>query len=153
MRPCPHPIGALLPQQPPMILLDEVLRYDETALVAAVTIREATLFRSEDGVPVHVGIEYMAQACGAHVGALALDAGLPVKIGFLLGTRRYHGLKSWFLLGHRLEVAVTAAYSDDEMAAYDCRIDDEDELAATAQLTLYRPRDPEDFIAQAMSHD
>jgi predicted hotdog family 3-hydroxylacyl-ACP dehydratase len=152
MRPCPYPIEVLLPQQPPMILLDEVLRYDEASLVASVTIREATLFRAIEGVPAHIGLEYMAQACGAHAGAVALDAGETVEIGFLLGTRNYRRHVAWFRLGDRLEVAVTAAYSDGEMAAFECRIEIAGALAAAAQLSLYRPKDPEEFIGRMTGH-
>jgi predicted hotdog family 3-hydroxylacyl-ACP dehydratase len=142
MRACQHPIAALLPHAPPMVLLDELLLYDETAAMAATTIRPASLFREVDGVPAHIGLEYMAQTCGAHAGALALQRGEEVKIGLLLGTRKYRAHVPYFRLGERLLIAVTAVYRDAEIGAFDCRIEIAGAIAAEAQLTVYQPDQP-----------
>ena len=68
------------------------------------TIRRRRLFFDGGGVPAYVGLEWMAQACGAHVGALARDAGIPVRVGFLLGTREFTIHAPRFRLGERLIV-------------------------------------------------
>jgi predicted hotdog family 3-hydroxylacyl-ACP dehydratase len=134
------PIEALLPHRPPMILLDELIECGETSLIAAVTIRLSSLFLEADGVPGHVGIEYMAQACGAFAGAEALRRGEKVRIGFLLGTRRYIMHAPWFRLGERLTVSVSLGYRDESMATFDGRIDVAGKLAAEARLTVYQPQ-------------
>ena len=85
-----------------MLLLDKVIGYDEAGVVASVVITESSLLLTPEGVPGHVAIEYMAQACGAYAGAMALDAGAPVKIGLLLGTRMCRVLVPWFRVGDRL---------------------------------------------------
>ena len=139
MRDCPYPIDRVLTHQPPMLLLDKVVGYDETALVASVTITESSLFLGPNGVPGHVAIEYMAQACGAYVGARALDAGEPVKIGFLLGTRLCRLLVPWYRVGDRLLVSVSIVFYDGQMAAFDCKIEIDDKLASDARLTVYQP--------------
>lgn len=140
MRPCPYPIGELLPHEAPMILLDEVIEYSGTSLRARVTITESSMFLDQDGVPAYIGLEYMAQACGAHAGLMARDAGAPVRIGFLLGTRRYMVLIPRFRLGDQLTVSVEMTYSDSEMGSFACRIDANDKLAAEAQLNVIQPR-------------
>jgi predicted hotdog family 3-hydroxylacyl-ACP dehydratase len=142
MRACRHPITALLPHTPPMLLLDELLRYDESAAIAVTTIRPTSLFREADGVPAHIGLEYMAQTCGAHAGALTLERGEEVKIGLLLGTRQYRAHVPNFRLGERLVIAVTAVYRDAEIGAFDCRIEIAGACAAEAQLTVYQPERP-----------
>jgi len=139
MRPCPHPVSALLPHRSPMLLLDEIVSYDDTTLIAKIVISEASLFLESGGVPSHVGLEYMAQACGALVGAMALDAGLPVRIGFLLGTRRYRVYAPKFRLRERLLVTVQSLYRDERSGAFDCRIEIGGERAAEAQLVVYQP--------------
>jgi predicted hotdog family 3-hydroxylacyl-ACP dehydratase len=139
MTPCRYAIAKLLPHKPPMILLDALLNYDDEGTTACVTITEASLFLEPDGVPVHVGLEYMAQACGAYAGAVARDKGEPVKIGFMLGTRRYQAHVPYFRLGERLLVSVKVVYRDDQMGAFDCRIAVAGKLAAEAQLTVYQP--------------
>lgn len=148
MQPCRHGIADLLPHRPPMLLLDEMLAYDATAARASTTIRETSLFLDGAAVPVHIGLEYMAQACGAHAGALARDRGEPVKIGFLLGTRQYRAYVPCFRIGERLIVTVSVTYLDGEMGAFDCRIEIGGNLAAEAQLTVYQP-DPAQLAMQA----
>ena len=81
LRECPYSIEELLIHRPPMLLLDKVVGYNEAEVVASVIITESSLLLTPEGVPGHVAIEYMAQACGAYAGAMALDAGAPVKIG------------------------------------------------------------------------
>jgi predicted hotdog family 3-hydroxylacyl-ACP dehydratase len=152
MKPCPYPVAAIVPHAAPMILLDEVLDYDETTMRAAVTIRESTMFRDGASVPAYVGLEYMAQTCGAHVGALARDAGTPVRVGFLLGTRQYKIHVPRFQLGEHLIVAVHLIYRDDEMGSFDCRIDLGDRCAAEARLNVYQPRN-ERNLQTMMNHE
>src|SRR5277367_4841775 len=131
------PIASLLPHRPPMILLDEVVAWDGAILAASLTIRKETLFLEADGVPAHIGIEYMAQTCGAFAGAQALDRGEKVRIGFLLGTRRYTAHRPWYRLGERLTVTAALVYADDSMGNFDVRIEVYGALAAAAQLTVY----------------
>ena len=132
-------LSELLPHRPPMILIDEIVSYDDASVVAGVTVREASLFREAEGVPAYVGLEYMAQACGAQVGALARDRGEPARVGFLLGARQYRAHVGWFRLGERLTVSARVIYHDDQMAAFDCRIEVRGALAAEAQLNVYQP--------------
>jgi predicted hotdog family 3-hydroxylacyl-ACP dehydratase len=132
-------IESVLPHDRPMILIDEIVACDETSLVAAVTITDRSLFLEADGVPAYVGIEYMAQACGAYAGVRALAAGDPVRVGFLLGTRQYMAHVSCFRRDDRLTISVTMIYRDQEMGVFDCRIAVDGRLAAEAQLNVYQP--------------
>lgn len=141
MRPCRYPVAALLPHAPPMILLDEVVSYDDESLLAAVTITASSLFLARDGVPGHVGIEYMAQACGAYAGVHALDSGDPVRIGLLLGTRDYRVLAPWFRVGDHLRIAVALVFRDEPVAAFACTITIDGKLVADAQLKVYHSED------------
>jgi len=122
-----------------MLLLDKVIGYDDATLVATVTITPSSLFLGSHGVPGHVAIEYMAQACGAFAGAIALDAGAPVKIGFLLGTRMCRVSVPWFRIGDRLLVLASMVFRDEQMAVFDCKIEVDGQLAAEAQLKVYQP--------------
>jgi len=141
MRPCRYPIASLLPHEPPMILLDEVTGYDHNSLFAEITITEDCLFLTPEGVPGHVGIEYMAQACGAYAGVHALDSGDPVRIGLLLGTRNYRVLVPHFRLGDRLRIAVAMIFRDEPVAAFACSITVGGKIAAEAELKVYEAND------------
>lgn len=141
MRHCRHPIASLLPHEPPMILIDEIVGYDDNSLIAAVTITEASLFLTPDGVPGHVGIEYLAQACGAYAGVHALDSGNPVRIGLLLGTRDYRVLVPWFRRGDQLRISVAMVFRDEPLAAFACSITIGGKIVADAQLKVYQSND------------
>jgi predicted hotdog family 3-hydroxylacyl-ACP dehydratase len=122
-----------------MILLDEVIGYDSGSLIAALTITDASLFLTPLGVPGHVGIEYMAQACGAYAGTHALDSGEQVRIGLLLGTRDYRVQVDWFRRGDYLRIAVEMIFRDDPIAAFFCSITIGGKIVADAQLKVYQP--------------
>ena len=139
MRPCRYSIAELLPHRPPMLLLDAVESVGDDSLVATVTISPESLFAEQDGVPAHIGLEYMAQACGALAGWQALEAGGPVQIGFLMGTRSMSIRRAWFAIGERLTISAVLVYRDELTAAMGARIEIGGELVAEAQLTVYQP--------------
>jgi len=140
----PDPVETLLPHAAPMLLLDEAIACDaDSARAAAIPTRDH-LFATADGVPVHVGIELMAQTCGVWAGALAQREGGPVRLGYLLGTRRFTARTDWFRFGERLEISARLVFRDQGMGVFDCRIDDAaGEVLAEAQLSVYQP-DPEE---------
>ena len=143
MRPCPYSIVELLPHEPPMVLLDSVIGWQQGKLHAAVEIRpDSPFFHAGRGVPAHVGIEYMAQTCGAFAGLEAHRSGQPVRLGFLLGTRRYQALVPWLCVGWRLTVTADLVFREGQMGVFDCRIRHEGAEIATAQITVYQPDDP-----------
>lgn len=129
-----------------MVLLDAVAGWDDRALSAVLEIRADTPFREDAGVPAHVGIEYMAQACGAFAGIESLEAGRPVRIGFLLGTRRFVARDAWFRVGDRLVVDVTVVFREGRMGVFDCRITRDGQAVASARLTVFMPDDVTAFL-------
>ena len=120
-----------------MILIDEILSYDGDSLLAAVTITDASLFVTAEGVPGYVGIEYMAQACGAYAGAQSLDSGEPVRIGLLLGSRNYRVTVPRFSRGERLLISARMIFRDDPLAAFACSITLGTQVVAEAELNVY----------------
>jgi predicted hotdog family 3-hydroxylacyl-ACP dehydratase len=140
----PYRIEDLLPHARPMILIDEITGIGEGMLSAALTVRSGLpFFEPGRGVAAHVAIEWMAQSCGAYVGVTALNAGQPVRLGLLLGTRNFRATVPWFREGERLNVTVLQAFIDSQLGAFDCvvsGIPSGGELAK-ARLTLYQPDD------------
>ena len=149
---CSIPMDRLLPHAAPMILIDEVLERVDASLTAGVTVRaDSIFFEAGRGIPAHVAIEWMAQTCGAFVGAEALERNLPVRLGMLLGMREFRCDVPWFTDGERLTVTVALIFRDDEMGAFDCTVARaaaqagaqaaDGEVLAKATLTLYQPAD------------
>ena len=141
MKPCPYPIAALLPHKAPMILLDHVVGMDPQSVEAAVRVTAGRLFFEEGrGMPAHVALEWMAQACGAWAGAQALDAGAKIKLGLLLGTRSFRAERAWLEEGRVFTVQASLNYMDNEIGVFDCSVTDTASGAevAAAQLTVYQ---------------
>jgi predicted hotdog family 3-hydroxylacyl-ACP dehydratase len=130
-----------------MVLLDRVISVDEDSLCAEVSIRSNTLFCGPDGVGAWVGIEYMAQAIAAWAGYTAQLRGEPVKLGFLLGTRRYESSRPIFVLGSVLRVHVQRLFQNENgLGSFECFIDNEEGRVASATVTVFQPPNVDDFL-------
>jgi predicted hotdog family 3-hydroxylacyl-ACP dehydratase len=140
-------IRSLVPHGGTMVLLDRVIAVDEESLCAEVTIRPDSLFCGADGVGAWVGIEYMAQAVAAHAGYRARLRGEQVKIGFLLGSRRYECSRPVFAIGSVLRVHVRCVLlGENGLGSFECRIDDHGASVATATLTVFQPANVNEFL-------
>jgi predicted hotdog family 3-hydroxylacyl-ACP dehydratase len=144
----------LVPHSGDMVLLERVLSADAENVVAELTINPGTLFCDGVGVGSWIGIEYMAQAIAAHGGNLARQRGEPVKVGFLLGARRYQCSVPLFAVGSVLRVhAHHAMQGDNGLAAFECRIEDAASGAtlATATITVFEPNNVDEFLQRSES--
>jgi predicted hotdog family 3-hydroxylacyl-ACP dehydratase len=140
-------VRSLVPHAGSMVLLDRVVSVDGDGLCAEVGIRSDSLFCERDGVGAWVGIEYMAQAIASWVGYTAQLRGEPVKIGFLLGTRRYECSRPIFVLGSVLRVHVQCVFQDESgLGSFDCYIDNEEGRVAKATITVFQPPNINDFL-------
>ncbi|MFH4351496.1 3-hydroxylacyl-ACP dehydratase, partial [Acinetobacter baumannii] len=73
-----------------MILIDQVLSFDQEQIQTRLTVRADGLFNQPDGsLPAWLGIELMAQSVAAYAGCQARTKGEAVKLGFLLGSRKF----------------------------------------------------------------
>lgn len=144
----------LVPHDGAMVLLDRVLWADDEALCAELTIRPDTLFCDGAAVGAWVGVEYMAQAIAAHAGHLALRRGEPVRVGFLLGARRYDARRPGFALGSVLRVQVRRVLQGENgLAAFECQIEDSGAAqtctVATATITVFQPDNVSEFLQES----
>ncbi|MFZ6721195.1 3-hydroxylacyl-ACP dehydratase [Undibacterium sp. Ji49W] len=146
------PVRSLVPHDGEMVLLDRVLAADAETLTAEVAIRPETLFCKPQGVDAWVGIEYMAQAIAAHAGYLASLGNEPVKVGFLLGTRRYDCSQPVFATGSVLEVQIQRVLQGDNgLGAFECAIRDQASgvSLAVATITVFQPADAKEFLQRS----
>jgi predicted hotdog family 3-hydroxylacyl-ACP dehydratase len=151
------PIAELVPHDGDMVFLDRVVAAAQSTLTAEVRIteRSALFDGAAGGVGAWAGIEYMAQAIAAHAGWLARQRGEAVKVGFLLGSRRYQCNVAQFDLGSVLHVHVQhALQGENGLAAFECRIDNVSEDGAGSQLagatiTVYQPDNLQEFLQRS----
>lgn len=146
---CQWGVGELLPHSGPLVLVDEVTEAGEDWVTATTRIGEDSLFfRHGKGVPVWVGLEYMAQTAALLIGIGARRRNEPVRVGLLLGTRHYCGRTDYFRLGSHLVVHVRQVWSDGIMAAFDCDIAADGACLAEAKLNCYQPPEFQAFLAE-----
>lgn len=133
------PVSEVLPHEPPMVLLDRIVAFEPSTLVAEVDIREDSPFCGDGGVPGWVGIEYMAQAVAAHAGCEARQRGEPPSIGYLLGTRAYRCNTPTFAIGETVRITVESLFVEMQLGAYACSIEMQGPVAS-ATINVYRPQ-------------
>ena len=136
----------LVPHGSPIVALDTIESYSKQTLVASLTINEESFLYGEIGVPTWVGIEYMSQTIAAYAGAKARKENKPVKIGFLVGSRRYESPISHFELGSKLLISVEEITNNTHgLHVFSCKITWKD-FVIQANLNVYMPENIEEFL-------
>lgn len=139
-----YPIEQVLPHAHPMILLSAFVQADDEHAVCRVQISPQSPFydAAADAVPAYVGLEYMAQTIAAYAGATKLNAGDTVRVGFLLGCRKYQPEVQWFNCGADLQVQATKVVMDESgLSVFDCQILQQGKLLVSAKLNVFEPAD------------
>jgi predicted hotdog family 3-hydroxylacyl-ACP dehydratase len=146
------PITELVPHAGNMILLDEVLSCTDEDIETRLQVQPGGLLNQADGsLPAWVGVEIMAQSVAAFAGCHARQAGLPVELGFLLGTRRYQCNVEAFALGSELRIVATRSLQDDSgMGVFECHLDGPG-IHAEARLNVFRPPEVARYLEETRS--
>ncbi len=141
-------VADLLPQTGEMILLDKIEDWDVDFLEASVFHNRPHWYNDANGdTPAWVGIEYMAQSIAALAGIKSLLNKEPVRIGFLLGTRKYIAHTPTFKKNTPIAIHVESLFlGEDNLALFDCKISSEKILLAQAQVKAIQPNKIEDVI-------
>lgn len=146
-----HPIESVVPHEHPMILIDELIQYDEIKASCQVTITAKSNFynTTSNSVPSYVAIEYMAQSIAAFANANKKDKGEEVAIGFLVSSRKFKVFVSEFKLAAKLNIKVEQLYLEESgLAAFNCEVEQDSELVAKAKINIFQPQNPEQFLAE-----
>jgi len=146
-----RPITDYLPHRPPMVLLDRLVEAAESRVVCEVTLQVDSPYCDGAAVPGWVGVEYMAQTVGVLVGWRALAKQLPVKVGFLVGTRQYQSHVPQFHVGDVLRVTANEELvAENGLAMMHCKLHDvTGTLLAEASLLVFQPDDLDTYLQQA----
>lgn len=145
----PWPVASLLPHAGNMILIDTVSHYDADSLTAHAVIRPGPYSLADGSLPPWLGMELMAQAVGAWAGCQARQANESVKLGFLLGTRRYECHAASLPAGAAVTIHVRRGLIDASgMSVFECELRDPTRLLAEARLNVYQSSDPQTFMQE-----
>jgi predicted hotdog family 3-hydroxylacyl-ACP dehydratase len=151
-----YAFAEVVPHTQPMVLLDDIEARGDDYVTASVVLSPESPFAEDSGVPAWVGIEYMAQTIAAFSGVGAREQGLPIKMGFLVGSRSYKSSVSEFPFGTRLFVhAEQIIQGDNGLFVFSCSIscrdkmdeNNSEKILAEANLNVFQPDDPEAFLS------
>lgn len=147
-----YDIEEVIKHRKPMRLIDKLVSFDEDSACVLVTISaESEFYQTEQhGVPSYIGIEYMAQCIAAQAGANELAAGGNIKLGFLLGTRKYKPNVTYFPSGKTLQVKATRLMEAAAgLSVFDCAIvssDQEQTILAQAKINVFQPENSTAYL-------
>jgi len=143
------PLAELLPHAGDMILIEQVLAFDEEQIETRLSVKAGGLFNREDGsLPAWVGIELMAQSVAAYAGCRARLEGRAVALGFLLGTRKFECNVEHFPLGAQLHIHALRSLEDDNgMGVFECHLTGPG-IQASARLNVFSPPQADTYLAQ-----
>jgi predicted hotdog family 3-hydroxylacyl-ACP dehydratase len=119
-------VAELTPHSAGMCLLEAILEHSPERTLCRVDPRGSALLADPDGgVPVWVGLEYMAQCVAVHGGLAARARGEAPRPGLFLGCRKAR-FEAQELPGHPLEVEARHHRGERGLVAFDCRVRDPD---------------------------
>ena len=137
-----HAIEKYVPHRGSMLLIERLLEAGEEHAVAQVRVARDGMFVQPQGVPSWVAIEYMAQTVAAWAGWRAVQSGEPVKIGFLLGSRKFEAMQAFFAPAAVLRVEVRCELvGSNGLGMFDCQVFEKGLLAARARISVFEPGD------------
>ncbi len=149
-------VADLIPHRQPMILIDRLLEHQTDTLLTETSISPASAYfdSHSQSVPNYVGIEYMAQSIAALAGLEAKANQQPVRIGFLLGSRKLKMHIKAFQLGESYQTKVSRLYQEDTgLAVFECQISHHDQVVAEANINVFQPQDTNAYITDSIQGD
>jgi len=139
-------LAELLPHAGDMILLDELLACDDDRVHAQLVVKPCLLSDADGHLPAFFGLELMAQSVAAWAGLRAKRAGMPVELGFLLGTRRYQCNVPYFPNGSELHIHGCCSLEDASgLGVFACTLTGSS-IHAEARLNVFRPPQVAEYL-------
>lgn len=147
--------ASLLPHSGRMVLIDRITRYGDDFVEAGAQIKPDHILLAGGILPYTAFIELMAQAVGAYAGIQSRKNARPVRLGFLLGTRKLEIFAQSVPVGtHLLATAHMSIQDAGGMGVFDCELRwtdapetssgtlPSDGILARASLNVYSPEHP-----------
>lgn len=156
---CPiNPAAPLLPHSGDMVLLESVESHDDENLRGTAYIAPDSPMADNGFLASWAAMEIMSQGIAALSGALCTDAGLPVRLGFLLGTRKLELFFDKIATPCRIGVTVAQSVRDNTgFGVFDCTLTLAEDsgslkagtLLARAALNAFQPENIQDYLRNA----
>ncbi len=137
-------VAPLLPHSNDMVLLDLITDFGEDFLIAEAMIKSDNILIREGKLSAFSGIEIMAQGIAAWAGCMAVQANEPVRLGYLLGTRKLHIYQDEIAIGSRLQIKINMSIQDvTGFGVFDCQLIDlaDNHVILEGALNVFSPKE------------
>ncbi len=134
----------LLPHSGAMILLDRITAFGADFLTAETQIRADNSLIKHNKLETFAALEIMAQGIAAWAGCMAIQAGEPVRLGYLLGSRKLHVRHQTIPIGSRLQINIRLSIQDDAgFGVFDCQLIDlmKHAILLEGALNVFSPKE------------
>ncbi|HDL4295690.1 TPA: dehydratase [Mannheimia haemolytica] len=124
-------IAPLVPHSGNMILLDRITAFGEDFLTAETNIRPDNPLIKHGKLATYASIEIMVQA------------GEPVRLGYLLGTRKLHLHRQEIPIGSQLQIQIKMSIQDATgFGVFDCQLIDlaDNQVLLEGALNVFSPK-------------
>ncbi len=142
---CPiEQVAPLLPHSGDMVLLDRISDFGEDFLIAETEIRSDNILIKHGKLATFAGIEIMAQGVATWSGCLATLADEPVRLGYLLGTRKLHIHTQEIPVGSKLQIKIKMSIQDSTgFGVFDSQLIDltSGKVILEGALNVFSPKD------------
>ncbi len=150
----PHQV---LPHSSSMLLIDQILTWDDDHIETSAGEMNCDLFENVDGsISSLICMEYLCQSAAAHAGIRQLEQGKPVTIGFIIGARIMSIDEKAYRAGTTFHACIEQTFRDEEgIGVYDCALHHAnrnkfgDGKVASAVIKAVMPDNPNDVIARS----
>ena len=136
------PIEDLIPHQPPMVWLDELIDWSWGYARCRARITRDTALVKDGSLHAVALIEYMAQSVAACLGYGALQSGEDVRVGMIVACRSFDFHRERVPVGTELIVQAHLQREVDAVSNFECSVESGGAPIAAAQMTLYHASEP-----------
>ncbi len=137
------PVAELVPHEPPMRLVDELLDWAPDRARVRARVRANNPLAQAGKVPATILLELMAQAIAVAAGMNERVAGRRSDVGLLLGTRELDLHVTELVIGDELTIDVVRSIEQDKLARWACTVERGDQTLARAELNVWAGRPDE----------
>jgi len=137
-------VAPLVPQSGEMVLIDRVIDFGEDFLTGEAEIRSNHILLNAGKLQTFAGIEIMAQGIAAWAGIQARKRNEPVRLGYLLGTRKLYIAQPEIAVGSQLMIEIKMSIQDAMgFGVFDCRLIDKatHQTLLSGALNVFSPKD------------
>jgi len=129
-------LTTMLPHRKPMLMISEVLSYDDKQLIASSLIDVSNPLLQGGKFPGYGCLELLAQASGLFLGLRSTNENANAAPGAIVSVRDMEVMQSWLLIDKSMQVETNFLGGSDRAAMFQGKVYQADEVVMQATVTV-----------------